>query len=124
MWGWKAVERLIEPSVSFGDAKQILQQHGFQLHASHTSYVVFRSSGIENPWTTLMPDVRNVPLELAIAQSHSGLYLQLRYGTFVLFDTGDLGQLADEIAGLLIPAESLAEQSAVDVMVNVKPPST
>jgi hypothetical protein len=112
MWGWKAVERLIEPSVSFSDAKQILQQHGFKLHASHPAYAVFRSPGTESPWTTPAPEVRNVPLELALAQSHTGLYLQLRYGTFVLFDTGDLGRLADEIAGLLMPAASLAEPDA------------
>jgi len=112
MWGWKAVERLVEPSISFGDAKQILQQHGFQLHSSHPAYAVFRRFGTENPWTLPLPDGENVPLELALAQSHSGLYIQLRYGTFVLFDTGDLGRLADKIAGLLVPAESPAEATS------------
>ncbi len=112
MWGWKAVERLIEPSISFSDAKQLLQQHGFQLHASHPAYAVFKGSGTENPWTVPFPEVKNVPLELALAQSHSGLYLQLRYGTFVLFDTGDLGRLADEIASLLVPADRSDEQKS------------
>ena len=109
MWGWKAVERLVEPSVSFGDGKRILQQGGFQLHVSAPAYAVFRSSGTQNPWRTLAPEGRDVPLELALAQVHSGLYFQLRYGTFALFDTGDLDRLANEIAGRLIPAESLAE---------------
>jgi hypothetical protein len=112
VWGWKAVERLVEPSVSFGDGKQILQQLGFQLHASNPGHAVFRRSETENPWTTLLPEGRNVPLELALAQSHSDLYFQLRYGTFALFDTGDLDRLADEIAGRLIPAESPAEPGA------------
>ena len=30
MWGWKAVERLIEPSLSFEDAKKVVQEHGFK----------------------------------------------------------------------------------------------
>ncbi len=107
MWGWKAVERLIEPSIPFDTAKQILQRHGFQLHASHPAYAVFRRSGTENPWTTPLPDGDKVPLELALAQSQAGLYMQLRYGTFVLFDTGDLAQFADEIAGLLAPADDM-----------------
>jgi hypothetical protein len=108
MWGWKAVERLIEPSLSFEDAKAVLQEHGFQLHASHPAYAVFISSGNQNPWTTPLPDVRNVPLELALAKSHSGLFIQLRYGTFILFDTGDLDRLANGIADLLSP-ESQSE---------------
>jgi hypothetical protein len=112
MWGWKAVERLIEPSISFGAAKQILQQHGFQLHSSHPAYAVFRRSGTENPWTLPLPEGENVPLELALAQSHSGLYIQLRYGTFVLFDTGDLDRLTDKIADLLVPAEISAEPTS------------
>lgn len=108
MWGWKAVERLIEPSVPFDDAKQRLQQYGFQLHASHPGFAVFKRAGKESPWTTAAPDAGNVALELALTPSHAGLYLQLRYDTFVMFDTGDLGQVVDEIAGSLAPAENSA----------------
>src|SRR5689334_20842930 len=98
MWGWKAVERLIEPSVPFDDAKQILQHNGFRLRASQPGFAVFERAGTENPFTTLAPEGRTVAVELALAPSHAGLFFQLRYGTFVLFDTGDLGQFADEIA--------------------------
>jgi hypothetical protein len=45
MWGWKTVERVIEPSVSFSDARELLKQRGFQLHASHPAYAVFERSG-------------------------------------------------------------------------------
>jgi hypothetical protein len=107
MWGWKAAERLIEPGVPFDEAKQQLQQHGFEPHASHPGYALFRRLGADNPWTTPFPEVGEVPLELALAPSHSGLFLQLRYGTFVLFDTGDLEQLADAVADLLNPVASL-----------------
>lgn len=105
MWGWKAAERLVEPSISFEEAKRILLEQGFQLHASHPAYAVFKSTGTENPWTALAPSGRDVPIELAVASSHSGLCLHLRYETFVLFDTGDLESLADEIARLLSASE-------------------
>ena len=40
-------------------------------------------------------------MELAIAKSDRGLFIQLRYEHFVLFDTGDLKSVADEIAEAL-----------------------
>jgi hypothetical protein len=108
VWGWKAVERLIEPSVSLEEARQILEQQGFRLHASQPSLAIFKRTGLQNPWLTAAPSGSEVPIELAIAQSHSGLYPHVRYETFVLFDTGDLERLADEAAALLKPAVSLA----------------
>ncbi|OMQ16529.1 hypothetical protein A7K94_0201855 [Modestobacter sp. VKM Ac-2676] len=41
------------------------------------------------------------PLELALAEGGEGLFLQLRYDTFVLADTGDLDRLADDLAAVL-----------------------
>ena len=113
MWGWKAVERLVEPSVPFETAKVILQHHEFRLHASHPGYTVFKRSGTENPWTSI-PEVENVALELAVARSQAGLYVQLRYDTFVLFDTGDLARLAEAVAGLLVPEERPAPSATGD----------
>ncbi len=107
MWGRKAVERFIVPSVSFEEAKLWLQDQGFQLVTSNPDHAVFKSQGTENPWTTLAPDGRNVPIELALAKGHDGLYLHLRYATFCLFDTGDLSDFADEIASCLRPANSI-----------------
>jgi hypothetical protein len=106
MWGWKSVERLVEPSVSFERGKGVLQEQGFRLHASNPTHAVFKSAGSENPWTTLAPDGENVPIDLALATSPGGLYLQFRYETFCLFDTGDLERFADEIATLLSPTET------------------
>ncbi len=101
MWGWKTVERLIEPGVSFSDAKSRLQQAGFRIHVSNEAHAVFKSEGSENAWTKLAPEGEYLPIELALATTPGGLYLQLRYETFVLFDTGDLSRFADELAGLL-----------------------
>ena len=101
MWGWKSVERIVEPSVSFSQAKKILASQGFQVHVSNPSHAVFKSKGTENPWTTLAPDGENVPIELAVSESQDGLFLHLRYETFILFDTGDLNRFADDVAGFL-----------------------
>jgi len=101
MWGWKSVERLIEPSVSLAQAKEILQAQGFQIHTSNPHHAVFKSAGTENPWTTLAPSGENVPIELAISESQRGLYLHLRYETFCLFDTGDLDRFANELAACM-----------------------
>jgi len=98
MWGWKSVERLIEPSVPFSQAKESLQAQGFRIHASNSHHAVFKSAGTENPWTTLAPSGENVPIELALAETQGGLYLHLRYETFCLFDTGDLNRFADDLA--------------------------
>lgn len=108
MWGWKSVERLIEPSVSFGQAKEMLQSQGFRIHTSNPQHAVFKSAGTVNPWTTLAPSGENVPIELALAETHGGLYLHLRYETFVLFDTGDLHRFADELAASLSKQSSAA----------------
>ncbi len=110
MWGWKTVERLIEPSVSFEEGKVLLQEQGFRLHASNPTHAVFKSEGSENPWTKLMPKGENVPIELAIAETNAGLYLQLRYETFCLFDTGDLPRFADELATSLMPTDQSCDR--------------
>lgn len=106
MWGWKSIERIIEPSVSLRDAKEILVGQGFRVHASNPHHVILKSAGTENPWTTLAPDGENVPIELAIAESHDGLFMHLRYETFVLFDTGDLERFADSLATSLTSQSS------------------
>ena len=103
MWGWKTVERLIEPSVSLEEGFGILQQNGFRLHVSNPSHCILKSPGTENPWTTLAPQGHDVPIEVALAETANGLYLQLRYETFCLFDTGDLARFGDELASLLVP---------------------
>lgn len=108
MWGWKSVERLIEPSVPFTRAKEILLAQGFRLHASNPHHAVFKSAGTENPWTTLGPNGENMPIELALAEAHGGLYVQLRYETFVLFDTGDLNRFADDIAACLLLGSAIS----------------
>ena len=101
MWGWKTADRTIEPSVSFEEAKQIVQDAGFELTISNPNHAVLKRAGTECGWTKFAPEGENVPLEFAVAKSDRGLFIQLRYEHFVLFDTGDLKKVADEIAEAL-----------------------
>lgn len=101
MWGWKNVERIVEPAVSFDEAKQLLVCEGFHIVSSHPHHVVLEGDGDENSWTTLAPSGEQLPIELAVGLSETGLFLHLRYRTLVLFDTGDLNRFADRIATFL-----------------------
>ncbi len=93
MWGWKTVERQVSPSGSLNEARDILIREGFSEHVENPGHVIMKRSG-----TQLAVSSQAFPIELAIAEAETGLFLQLRYDTFALFDTGDLGQLADSLA--------------------------
>ena len=97
----KTADRTIEPSVSFEEAKRIVQEGGFELATSNPKHSVFKRLGTESGWTKFSPKAGNLPLELAIAESDRGLFIQLRYDVFVWFDTGDLNEIAGEIAAEL-----------------------
>lgn len=43
------------------------------------------------------PVERSLPYPLALVTDEDGAFFQLRYDSFVLFDTGDLDQVADEL---------------------------
>lgn len=93
MWGWKTVGRQVSPSVSLDEACDILRREGFSEHVKNPGHVIMKRSG-----TSLTVFGEEIPIELAIAEAESGLFLQLRYDAFVLLDTGDLAQLADSLA--------------------------
>lgn len=101
MWGWKSVEKTVEPAISLEEAKQKLVCEGFRIASSHPHHVIFESDGEESPWMTLGADGAEMPVELAVGESHNGLFITLRYRTLVLFDTGDLHRFADRIAAFL-----------------------
>ena len=96
MLGWKAVQRTINPSVSFEKAQEILQDLGFRANVENPTHIILKRVGIK-----LTVKGASAPIELALAKEESGLSLQLRYDTFVLFDTGDLDRFADKISAKL-----------------------
>ena len=96
MLGWKAAERKIEPSVSLEQAKAVMKETGFIEHIANPEHAIFKRSG-----TQVALKGENFSVEVALAKSESGLFLQARYDTFVLFDTGDLEKLADDLAAKL-----------------------
>mgnify|MGYP006281537575 CR=1 FL=1 len=96
MWGWKPVERNIETSVTLEQACSIMKEAGFDEHVTNPDHVIFRRTG-----TQLTVKGEKFPIEVALAKSGGGLFLQVRYDTFALFDTGDLAKLADELVAKL-----------------------
>lgn len=92
MWGWQTVERVVSPSVSFGKALDIARTEEFAEHVRNPRHAI-----LKRPGTQLTLIGAKAPLELSLAEAEDGLFLQMRYNTFVLFDTGDLAELADSL---------------------------
>lgn len=93
MDGWKPAERTIDAPVLLDQAVDRVTGHGFTVRERHTGHVI-----LQRPGTQFTLRGERFPLELALAESERGMFLQLRYDTFVLADTGDLHDLADELA--------------------------
>jgi hypothetical protein len=96
MWGWKTVERHVSPAVPLDEARAMLAEQGFDEQSGDSRYATFKRDG-----TRVTTSGDKTELELAVAQSDSGLIVHVRYGAFVLFDTGDLERIGDELAQLL-----------------------
>lgn len=94
--GWKPVEREIAHPLPLDSAVECAQQRDFEVKRRHDGYALLRRRG-----TQVAVSGERFPLELALVRSGSGLFVQLRYDTFVAFDTGDLDELADELAQAL-----------------------
>lgn len=92
MLGWKPVVRDLD-GVTFEDARDALLRQGFVEFDVGDDYAVAKRSG-----TQLTMNADKIALEAALAKQGDGVELQVRYDTFVLFDTGDLDQAADRIA--------------------------
>lgn len=93
MRGWRPVERNVDEPVLLDAAVQRVEELGFAPVVRNPGHVVLRRDGSQ-----LTTRGGGFPLELALAESEDGVFLQLRYDTFVAFDTGDLEALADELA--------------------------
>jgi hypothetical protein len=82
--------------VPIDTARELLTDKGFEEQSGDSKHATFTRDGT---WFTTSGD--KIPVELAIAETDTGLVSHLRYRSFVLFDTGDLDQFGDEIAELL-----------------------
>ncbi len=90
------MERRIGQSVTLEQAKGIMKEAGFSEHIATPEHVIFRRAG-----TQLAVKGEDFSIEVALAKAEAGLFLQARYDTFVLFDTGNLEELADDLAATL-----------------------
>ncbi|MBZ8182922.1 hypothetical protein [Oscillatoria salina] len=96
MRGWKVIERKIEQSVSLAQAHIIIEDAGFTEYFTNSEHTIFKRAGKQ-----LAIDGKNFSLEVTLAKMNVGLFFRIRYDTFVLFDTGDLEKLADELVAKL-----------------------
>lgn len=99
MWGWKTVERHVSPSATVDEARSRLTEQGFEEQSGDSRHATFKRDG-----TRLTTSGDKTELEVAIAETDDGMVLHVRYGAFVLFDTGDLERIADSLAEELKPA--------------------
>ena len=74
----------------------IMKEARFIEHIANPEHAIFKRAG-----TQLALKGEKFSVEVALAESESGPFLQTRYDTFVLFDTGDLEKLADDLAAKL-----------------------
>ena len=96
VWGWKTVERHVQPAITVDQARVALAEHGFTERSGDSRHATLVREGTW--WTTTQ---EKMPVELAIAETETGLMVHIRYQQFVLFDTGDLERFGDEIETLL-----------------------
>jgi hypothetical protein len=92
MWGWKILSERVETSFDLAHAHEVLSRDGFEAF-DETEHVVF----MKKKGTELTRDGKNYPIEVAVAKTDDGLLLQMRYDSFVLFDTGDLQRYMDTL---------------------------
>lgn len=96
MRGWKPATRALQ-DISMAEAAERLLRQGFNEHDTGDGYALFKRLGTE-----LTASSHKIPLEVALVKEpEGGIEMQLRYDTFVLFDTGDLETEADRIVRTL-----------------------
>jgi hypothetical protein len=94
MWGWKTIERKIKHK-DFNSTVDRIVNLGFNKKESGENFVLFYRDGLP---LQLIPKGENLSLQLALGKiNNDDIFMQLRYDTFVLFDTGDLEKYADII---------------------------
>ena len=73
-----------------------LEAEGFEQQSGDSRHATFFREG-----TRVTTDGQKTPVELAIAETDSGLIMHLRYRSFVLFDTGDLEKFGSDVEEIL-----------------------
>ncbi|GAA4903577.1 hypothetical protein [Streptomonospora salina] len=99
MHGWTTVERTLPGPTLIDPAVARAANLGFVEHTRQPGHAVLRRNGTQAAFRG-----DRLPVELTVAEAEDGLLLRLRYNAFVLFDTGDLARLADEIAAAVTGA--------------------
>lgn len=94
MWKSRKTATRRVDHVSLDAAAERLQHEGFEERKANAEY-----AELQRPGTRFTTSVDRMPLNLTVSTpSEEGVELRLRYGTFVLFDTGELEAEADRLA--------------------------
>lgn len=96
MDGWDAVERNVDEPVLLDTAVERAESMGFEQVVRNPGHVLLKRPGTQ--WTLRG---ERLPLELSLAESDDGVFLRLRYDTFVAFDSGDLHAVADGLVQVM-----------------------
>lgn len=96
MWGWKTVERRVKPSVNWKQINAVMEQKGFTKRIANPEHAIFQKKG-----TQFTMKGEKFDIEVTFATAETGLFLQARYDTGVLFDTGDLEKFVDALVAQL-----------------------
>jgi len=96
MWGWKVVERRVEPSVNWEQINTVMEDAGLTKRIANLEHAIF-----QKPGTQFSLKGENFDIEMTVARAEAGLFLQARYDRFVLFDTGDLENFVDSLVSKL-----------------------
>lgn len=114
MWFWQKYKRTVPGDLSLADAVSVANEHGFSVLAEYPRRVVLHRRGTESGLFKMLPDGEDVPIKLVITTEGAGLVLRLTYDGVMLFDTGDLAPLADELACDLAATEAAIAKNAED----------
>lgn len=93
MWGWKTLERQIASGLTQDEVRETMREEGFLERLVNGDLSIFNRCG-----TVFTMQGEKMPLEASLSRGERGLLLQLRYNTWVIFDTGDLCRVADRLA--------------------------
>jgi len=96
MLGWQTVSVTLD-NIPLDKAKMVFRQERFVIKEEGEHYAILRRKGSDFNF-----EGRKVSLEAAIVEEGNNIRFQLRYDTFVLFDTGDLKKELNSIANKIV----------------------
>ncbi len=93
----------INGRISLDECIKVFLARDYYLHERTADALVLSRSG-----SAFAVSIKRLPLELKIAIVSDNTVVSLKYGTFVLFDTGDLSRELARIVGIIKSEATMA----------------